>query len=148
MKSLSRLLTVDRILWLDCSTKNECLRAMVECLATTGDLLPKTEEIYQSILDREKLLSTGFGLGLAIPHAKLKGISDFIVGLGIHKAGVDFDSFDKDPVRVLVMILGPETPQQEYLKVLSRVTAFLKDNRERLLTMDKAKDIFELTYDY
>ena len=147
MKSLSRLLTPERIIWLDQGTKNECLRAMVDCLAGTVEGL-NPEDVYHGILEREKLLSTGFGLGLAIPHAKLKGIKDFLVGLGIHRRGVNFDSLDERPVHVLVMILGPESQQEEYLKVLSRVTAFLKDNRERLPTMKTAQEVFELVFEY
>ncbi|HZN59987.1 MAG TPA: PTS sugar transporter subunit IIA [Planctomycetota bacterium] len=147
MKSLSRLLTPERILWLDVTSKNECLRAMVDNLAQTGSL-EGPEDIFRAILEREKLLSTGFGLGLAIPHAKLRTIRDFVVGLGIHKQGVNFDSLDEQPVHVLVMILGPDSQQEDYLKVLSRVTAFLKDNRERLLTLETSQQVYELAYDY
>ena len=120
---------------------------MVDCLAQSA-AISAPEEIYNAILEREKLLSTGFGLGLAIPHAKLKAIKEFAVGLGIHKSGVQFDSLDEKPVHVLVMILGPDSQQEDYLKVLSRVTAFLKDNRERLLTLNTSKEIFELALDY
>jgi PTS system nitrogen regulatory IIA component len=147
MKSLSRLLTPERILWLDVTSKNECLRVMVDNLAQTGSL-EGPEDIFRAILEREKLLSTGFGLGLAIPHAKLRTIRDFVVGLGIHKQGVNFDSLDEQPVHVLVMILGPDSQQEDYLKVLSRVTAFLKDNRERLLTLETSQQVYELAYDY
>ena len=151
MKSLSRLLTPDRILWFEGDTKNECLRAMVDCLSKSASL-ENPDGIYHAILEREKLLSTGFGFGLAIPHAKLKQIKDFVVGLGIHKKGVDFDSLDEKPVHVVAMILGPESQQEEYLKVLARVTNFLKDNlkdnRERLLLMESAQQIYELAFDY
>ncbi len=147
MKSLSRLLSAERILWLDTSSKNDCLRTMVDCLAATSEFEDK-DDVYHAILEREKLLSTGFGLGLAIPHAKLPSIKEFVVGLGIHRLGVDFDSLDEKPVRVLVMILGPDSRQEEYLKVLSRVTAFLKDNRERLLSLTTPQEVYELTYEY
>tara|TARA_B100000929_G_scaffold255448_1_gene217201 strand:- start:2503 stop:2802 length:300 start_codon:yes stop_codon:yes gene_type:complete len=99
-------------------------------------------------MDREHLLSTGFGLGLAIPHAKLNIIDDFIVGLAIHKDGVPFDSLDEQPVHILVMILGPDQKQDEYLKVLSRVTAFLKDQREKILSLEDNEEIYKLTFDY
>ena len=46
------------------------------------------------------------------------------------------------------MILGPDSKQEEYLKVLSRVTAFLKDNRERLLSLKTSQEVYELTYEY
>lgn len=120
---------------------------MVERLASSAQL-DNVEEIHQAILERERLLSTGFGLGLAIPHAKLKAIREFAVGLGIHRDGLPFDSLDEKPVHVLVMILGPDSQQEEYLKVLSRVTAFLKDNRERLVSLDSAEAVYELAYDY
>jgi len=147
MKALSRLIAPDRITWLDQKTKGDGLRAMVDCLCNSADL-EHPDDIYHAILEREKLLSTGFGLGLAIPHAKLSGIRDFVVGLGIHKLGVPFDSLDDKPVHVLVMILGPDSRQEDYLKVLSRVTAFLKDNRERLLNLESAQKVFDLTLDY
>ena len=99
-------------------------------------------------MDREHLLSTGFGLGLAIPHAKLNIIDDFIVGLAIHRDGVPFDSLDEQPVHILVMILGPDQQQDEYLKVLSRVTAFLKDQREKILSLEDNEEIYKLTFDY
>jgi mannitol/fructose-specific phosphotransferase system IIA component (Ntr-type) len=147
MKSLSRLISPDRIIRLDDTSKNDCLRSLVRTLARSGGLEDE-EAIYNAILEREKLLSTGFGLGLAIPHAKLRVVKDFLVGLGIHRTGVNFDSLDDEPVHVLVMILGPDQRQDEYLKVLSRVTAFLKDNREKLIGLDSADDIYELTLDY
>jgi len=147
MKSLSRLLTPERILWQEQEGKNECLKALVDAIVSTASL-ENAEDIYHAILERERLLSTGFGLGLAIPHAKLKTVEDFVVAVGIHKTGVDFDSLDDKKVHVLVMILGPDSKQAEYLKVLSRVTAFLKDNRERLLTQKNSQEVYELTYDY
>ncbi len=147
MKSLSRLISPDRVCWLDDSTKDDCLRSLVRTIAGSGGL-DDEEEIFQAILEREKLLSTGFGLGLAIPHAKLRLVKDFLVGVGIHREGVPFDSLDEEPVHILVMILGPDEQQDEYLKVLSRVTAFLKDNRERLLSLDTPDTLYELTLDY
>ena len=147
MKSLSRLLSVDRIQWLDDATKDACLQTMVSTIARSAQL-GEEESIYEAILEREKLLSTGFTLGLAIPHAKLSTIKDFVVGLGLHKRGVAFDSLDEKPVHILVMILGPDQRQDEYLKVLSRVTTFLKENREKLLSLDDAEAVYQLTLDY
>ncbi|HLU49482.1 MAG TPA: PTS sugar transporter subunit IIA [Planctomycetota bacterium] len=147
MKSLSRLLSPDRIVWLNGSDKTECLESLVRSICQSAEIT-REDDVLQAILEREKLLSTGFGLGLAIPHAKLKIVRDFVVGLGVHKAGVDFESLDKKPVHILVMILGPSQQQDEYLKVLSRVTAFLRDNRDKLLSLESPDAIYELTLDY
>jgi mannitol/fructose-specific phosphotransferase system IIA component (Ntr-type) len=147
MKSLSRLLSPERIVWLDQEKKNDCLQALVDAIAATT-AIDRPSDVFHAILERERLLSTGFGLGLAIPHAKLKEIKDFVVAVGIHRKGVSFDSLDDMPVHVLVMILGPESQQEEYLKVLSRVTAFLKDNRERLLSQQGSDAVYKLTLEY
>ena len=55
---------------------------------------------------------------------------------------------DDLPVHILVMILGPDQKQDEYLKVLSRVTAFLKDQREKILSLEDSEKLYELTIDY
>ncbi|HBO52615.1 MAG: PTS sugar transporter subunit IIA [Planctomycetota bacterium] len=147
MKSLSRLISPDRITRIDEDNKDDCLRSLVTCLSES-ESLGNEDSIFEAIMDRERLLSTGFGLGLAIPHAKLNIIDDFIVGLAIHRDGVPFDSLDEQPVHILVMILGPDQKQDEYLKVLSRVTAFLKDQREKILSLEDNEEIYKLTFDY
>ena len=147
MKSLSRLISPDRITRIDEDNKDDCLRSLVKCLSES-ESLGNEDSIFEAIMDRERLLSTGFGLGLAIPHAKLNIIDDFIVGLAIHRDGVPFDSLDEQPVHILVMILGPDQKQDEYLKVLSRVTAFLKDQREKILSLKDNEEIYKLTFDY
>ena len=147
MKSLSRLISPDRITWLDQDNKIDCLRGLVQCLSESEEL-GNEDSIFDAIMEREQLLSTGFGLGLAIPHAKLNIIDDFIVGLAIHREGVLFDSLDDQPVHILVMILGPDQKQDEYLKVLSRVTAFLKDQRESILSLEDNEELYKLTFDY
>jgi len=147
MKSLSRLISPDRITRIDEDNKDDCLRNLVKCLSES-ESLGNEDSIFEAIMDRERLLSTGFGLGLAIPHAKLNIIDDFIVGLAIHRDGVPFDSLDEQPVHILVMILGPDQKQDEYLKVLSRVTAFLKDQREKILSLEDNEEIYKLTFDY
>jgi|SRR6266540_346755 mannitol/fructose-specific phosphotransferase system IIA component (Ntr-type) len=147
MKALSRLLSKDRITWLESATKDEALRTLVEQIGRSAQL-PQTDEVFQAILERERLLSTGIGLNLAIPHAKLAGVKDFVVALGIHRRGLPFESLDDKPVHILVMIIGPNFHQEEYLKVLSRVTAFLKDKRESLLNLSTADEVYALTADY
>ena len=147
MKALSRLLSKDRITWIESPTKEEALKRLVETISRSAGL-KESDEIYQAILDRERLLSTGIGLNLAIPHAKLAGIKEFLVGLGLHRRGLPFESLDDKPVHILVMIVGPNSHQEEYLKVLSRVTAFLKDKRETLLSLSSADEVYALTADY
>ncbi len=147
MKSLSRLISNDRIVSLSASDKEGALKEMVEVIAKSAEL-SDSNKIHEAILEREGLLSTGFGLGLAIPHAKLDGVKDFVVGLGLHVGGLEYESLDDKPVHILTMIIGPISRQEEYLRVLARVTAFLKENREKLLECETPDEIYELTLEY
>jgi len=147
MKALSRLLTEERIVWIDSATKEDALRAMVEVISKTADL-PQAEDIFNAIIERERLLSTGIGFNLAIPHAKLNGIKDFVVALGVHSQGIHFESLDNKPVHILVMIVGPNFHQEEYLKVLSRVTSFLKENREKIMALNTPQAVHQLMLEY
>ena len=147
MKSLSRLISNDRIVSLSASDKEGALKEMVGVIAKSAEL-SDSDKIHEAILEREGLLSTGFGLGLAIPHAKLDGVKDFVVGLGLHVEGLEYESLDDKPVHILTMIIGPNSRQEEYLRVLARVTAFLKENREKLLECETPDEIYELTLEY
>ncbi len=147
MKSLSRLVSKDRITWIDSPTKDEAIRALLDVVARSAGL-PQVEEIYEAIQEREKLMSTGIGLNLAIPHAKLPSVKEFVVGLAIHRRGLAFESLDDKPVNILVMIVGPSHHQEEYLRVLARVTTFLKDKRDSLFALKTGEEIYGLTLEY
>ena len=62
---------------------------------------------------------TGIGIGVAIPHAKLEGYSDFFIAIGVQKKkGIDWNALDGSDVKLIFMIGGPENKQTEYLKIL------------------------------
>lgn len=80
------------------------------------------EDIYEGLSKREELGSTGFGDGIAIPHCRLDGIEEFVVGLVTSKEGVDFDSLDKKPAHIFVFIIGPSTEVNDHVHLLSEIS--------------------------
>jgi PTS system nitrogen regulatory IIA component len=84
-----------------------------------------------SVLEREEVMSTGIGLGIAVPHAKIRSVKDFVLALGRSRAGVDFASLDGRPAHLVVLIAGPEDRQARYLQILASVTLRLKDDATR-----------------
>ncbi|MFC2140663.1 PTS sugar transporter subunit IIA [Candidatus Auribacterota bacterium] len=97
--------------------------------------------IYQKLLEREKQGSTGFGNGIAIPHARIKGMKDFLVFISTSKKGIAYEAIDKKKVQVFFLILGPEEKVNEHIKVLaalSRIIAHSKVIKEILLAKSKA----------
>ncbi len=85
------------------------------------------ESFRRAVLDREKVMSTGIGLGIAVPHAKIASVTDFVLAVGRSTEGIDFASLDGRPVHLVVLIAGPEERQARYLQILAGVTLRLKD---------------------
>lgn len=145
---LSDYLDPELITFLDVASQQEGLIALVDLLDKAGELKDK-EAFFQAILDREKIVSTGIGIGIAIPHAKLSGYDDFFIAIGIQKGkGIEWQALDGLPVHVIFLIGGPEDKQAEYLKILSMITAAVKEEQRRKAlfaakTVDEVLALFE-----
>ena len=86
-------------------------------------------------------------MGVAIPHAKMRDLSEFFIAIGIQKnKGIEWNALDKAPVRLIFMIGGPDDKQSEYLQILSLLTSAIRDGelRKKLLKAAKPEEIFEL----
>lgn len=90
-----------------------------------------TKEILESIMEREKLGSTGIGQGIAVPHTKTDQIDDLIGAVGISENGVAFDALDGEPVYIIFLILAPTKSIGLHLKALAKIARLLKDKTFR-----------------
>lgn len=137
------------VLFLNVDKRDEALDQLVSLLEREGKL--KNAKVFQNaILEREKIVSTGIGLGVAIPHAKLQGYDEFFIAIGIQtKKGIEWNALDNAPVRLIFMIGGPENKQTEYLKILSHLTMAIKneERRKKLFKAYDAKDVVALFAD-
>jgi len=105
-----------------------------------------TSEIERVLLEREQLQSTGIGEGVAIPHGALPQLREQVAALLIVPHGVGFQAIDEAKVSILFGVIGPKRATGEHLKTLARVSRLLrsKEFRERLVTADDAKSVFDL----
>jgi PTS system nitrogen regulatory IIA component len=142
---ISKYLNPKLIIQLKSHERDAALRDLVAVLDKEGKLMDK-EAFFQAILEREKIVSTGIGMGVAVPHAKLTGYSTFFIAIGIHQKGIPWDALDGVPVRLVFMIGGPDDKQTEYLQLLSRLTLAIKDEerRKKMLQLSKPEDIISL----
>jgi nitrogen PTS system EIIA component len=140
-----RYLDAQLVLFLDVKTRDEALHAMIDKLHAVGKLKNK-DAFFDAIMDREKIVSTGIGMGVAIPHAKLPDYDDFFIAVAILQKGVDWQALDGAAVRLVFMIGGPDDKQTEYLQILSGLTVALKDEerRKKMLTLNSPDAIIEL----
>ena len=125
MIRLADHLTPRRVVDLTSRSKDAALMELVETLATAPEVTDR-EKLLQAIIERERIVSTGIGLGVAVPHAKIPEVSEFVVAYGRSSDGIDFGSIDDRPVHHVVLIVGPPDRQQRYLQFLATVTLKLK----------------------
>ena len=120
------LLSADKVLGdFRASSKKQTLQTLSRKLAGSAGLDPRL--VFDLLLAREKLGSTGVGKGVAIPHARVPGLSD-ITGLFARLTSpIDFDSVDAQPVDIVFMLLAPEDAGADHLKALARVSRLLRD---------------------
>jgi fructose-specific phosphotransferase system IIA component len=108
---------------LEVGDKTHVVSSLVDLLEAAGVVSDK-DEVVQKVLEREKLMSTGIGGGVAIPHAQCRGAEKLAIALARTKDGVDFDALDGKPVRLFFLIIGPEE-RGGYVRILARISRLL-----------------------
>jgi PTS system nitrogen regulatory IIA component len=127
------------------TSKREVIDELAEAVAAAHPGLAKAR-VVATLLDREKLGSTGVGEGIAIPHGKLPGLPGILLGFGRSLKGVHFDAIDGRPVQLLFLLLAPEESPGTHLKALARISRLLKDPpfRQRLLAAGSGDELLAL----
>jgi len=143
---IQAVLSPDRVLFLDYPVKRDALLALAENLAAAPQV-KNSQELSLEILKREELMSTAIGMGIAIPHVRLRSVTDLVVSVGISRVDIaDFNPLDDEPVRLLFMIAAAYNQHAYYLQTLSFVSAMLKKQalRDSLLNARKAEEVYAL----
>lgn len=111
---------------LQARSKDEALRELAS-LAVRSERAEGTsaETIYRVLSERESQGSTGFGNEIAIPHARVEGMEEFLLFVAVSPRGVDFDALDKKRVKLFFVILGPPSGVTDHLKILAFVSRSL-----------------------
>lgn len=125
--------------------KTELLEEMISSISEkVGGLDGK--KVLETVIERERLGTTGIGNGIAIPHGKVKGVNEIRVFFGRSKKGIDFDSMDKMPVYLFFMILAPENSAAAHLKILASISHLFRnqDLMANLMKAESRSEIYEI----
>lgn len=123
------VLAPSRVLLLDVTTKREALDALIDCLAQVPDI-GERDVLAEGIYRREKLLSTGIGLGIAIPHVRLDALNGIVMAAAVSRSDiVDYESLDGQPVRMIFMLAAGRERHVQYIKTIAALSTVLKDKR-------------------
>jgi mannitol/fructose-specific phosphotransferase system IIA component (Ntr-type) len=124
---LSQHITTDRIVFFQDTTKKQALKALVDTVGKSGKV-SDIGDMEEKIFYREKLMSTGIGLGIAIPHIRYEKASEPLIAVGICPDGIeDYESIDGKPVYVIIMIVVPQNQHKQHLDIMAQVVKKLKN---------------------
>ena len=126
-------------------------QALQELARRAADTTRESErEIFQVLLERERLGTTGVGGGIAIPHGKLPGLKRLYGVFARLDRPIDFEAIDEQPVDLVFLLLAPGTAGADHLKALARVSRLLRDRAicEKLRGTDNADAIYALLTDH
>ena len=101
------------------------------------------KDLTKILMERERLGSTGIGGGIGIPHGKMKNIESLVLGFGLSRKGVDFESLDGRPTHIFFLLVTPENSTGLHLRLLARISRILKNDlfRSRLLEAADSEEI-------
>jgi fructose PTS system EIIBC or EIIC component len=130
---------------LDAKNRDEAIKNLIALLGE-HEAIEDTDQAYKAVLDREKIMTTGVGNGIAIPHCKDSSCPNFAVAMGVHAKGLDFESIDKKNVRIVFLLVGPENNPGLHIKLLSRISRLMsnEDLREEILDCKTAEEALNL----
>lgn len=112
---------------LHAGTKWDALDELADLIIQTGKMKSK-EELLSALRQREDLMSTGIGWGIAVPHVRLSSVKSPVMALGVSRKGItDYDSLDSLPVHYIIMIAAGRDQHTEYIRLLSLVSGRMKD---------------------
>lgn len=126
-------------------------RALEQIANLIGREVPEldTQAVYEALIAREKLGSTGFGNGIAIPHCRLQGFESPVSALLHLDAPIDFDAIDGAPVDLLFVLLVPQAATDAHLELLRQIASMLdrKDVRDKLRSASSNEALYQVVLD-
>jgi len=128
---LSGVLVAERVLIVKNACKADALRALSKCLSTAPEV-GSEDALCEAIFRREELMSTGIGMGIGVPHVRLDSVKSPVMSAAICRTPVmDYESLDDKPVQLIFMIAAGKYQHTEYIRLLARLSAKLKNEELR-----------------
>jgi len=145
MSQIAQYLSPERILISSATTRDGVLEELVKTLdgvSAVADL----EQLRRAVFEREAQCSTGIGLGIAVPHVRLVTIREMVMATALTLAPVDFQSLDRQGVRLVFLVASPISAQRDYLRILTRIALIARDEprRQQFFAATRADQLWQL----
>jgi PTS system nitrogen regulatory IIA component len=120
---------------LSCNDKYGAIKELISRAPVFSEASDKLE-LEEAVIQREKILSTGLGRGVAIAHGTTSAVGRLIIALGLSREGIEFDAVDKAPVHLLFVIANPPEKQRDYLCALASLASIMRNSSFRRLLLE------------
>ena len=142
MTLLDILSPASTIVDLRCDTKEEIIAELVDSLSAS-EAINDRDKVLQAVLEREKIMSTGIGDGIAIPHGKSESVVKLVAAIGTQRRGADFEALDGEPAYVFFLLVSPANVSGPHIKALARISRLLKndDFKKKLIVASSPDEI-------
>jgi mannitol/fructose-specific phosphotransferase system IIA component (Ntr-type) len=143
---INQLLDPERIeIALPAQSKSDVINALVDLLQG-HEAIGSLEAVRTAIFEREQVMSTGVGKGLGLPHAKTQAAIETVAAFATTAEPVDFGSIDDTPVRLVLLLVGPESDKSQHIKILGRVSRLISrdSTREALLDASSSQEVLDI----
>lgn len=130
---------------LEATDKFEALEELARVFEDTN-ICSNVDVLIRALKEREEIMSTGIGMGIAIPHAKVSAVKKMAFAIGISRKGINFDSLDGNPTKLVILVAAGEKQHKDYLRLLSNIIAILKNEKTKnmLIDADSPEDIMKI----
>ena len=129
---------------LEVKNKKQAINAMVDMLSSKMDA-EALEEVRSKVFERESIMSTGVGKALAIPHCKTKAVEENFAAFAKLNKPLNYDSIDSEPVKLIFLLVGPDSKHSHHIKLLSRISRLMNSAsfRDKILASETSEIILE-----
>ncbi len=130
---------------LKATTRDGVIEELVD-LASNSTMIKDREELLGDVRERENLVTTGVGYGVAFPHAKTRAAKGIVIAFGRSVRGVEFEAMDEQPVHLFFLIAAPEDAVGAHLNVMARLGFLMRseENRQKLIQAGSPGDVLAL----
>ncbi len=125
--------------------KSSVISEMVTMLKH-ADIITDYDQVLDEIMEREKSMSTGMGMEIAMPHARTESVSNLTALVAVSSDGVEFEALDGKPVKIFVLILSPKQDSGPHLQFLAAMSKVLcsEETREKIIQSESAHDLYRI----
>ncbi len=132
---------------LQCEDKWQCIERLVDWMVEHGKVEAQHRDtVLESLVDRERSMSTGMEHGVAIPHGQVTCVDDIVAAFATSRSGVPFESIDGHPAKLIILLVIPKDRFRKHIQTLAGIARLLNqaDLRDDLINAETAKDIMDI----